>query len=145
MSYGHDKLVLDWRDSLCAKTSSTSTNMTGTAGEDENRGSKDVDKEKSDDDDVPSDSKVVPKTGKESALRTNRTISFVCDNLDTSIKPRGMRVDHQVKSLHVHLFHFCGAVRRVETLHLDDQHPPDDLPNLLISAFLPSKADCVAI
>ena len=86
---------------------------------------------------------MIPKAGKEIALRTDRTVSLIGDNFDTNIIPRDMRIDHQKTSLH--LFHSCATVGRVETLHLDDLNPSGDLPNLPISAFLPSQADCATI
>lgn len=90
-----------------------------------------------------SDDEVILEAGNECDLQTNRTISIVGDNFDTSIKPRDMRIDRQTKSLH--LFHVCAAVARVSTLHLDDQKSLGDLQKVPLSAYLPSIADCAAI
>lgn len=135
MGEGHDKLVLDWRDGVNAanSTSSTSSNTTGTAEED-NCESADQNAEEADEE-ISSEAELVPKAGKEIALRTDRTVSFIGDNFDTNIVPRDMRIDRQKTSLH--LFHSCATVGRVDTLHLDDLNPSGDLPNLPISAFLP--------
>ena len=88
MGEGHDKLVLDWRDGVCAtnSTSSTSTNTTGTAEED-NCENADPNAEEADDEDS-SENELIPKAGKEIALRTDRTISLIGDNFDTNIIPR---------------------------------------------------------
>ena len=100
-------------------TSSTSTNTTGTAEED-NCENADPNAEEADDEDS-SETELIPKAGKEIALRTDRTVSLIGDNFDTNIIPRDMRIDHQKTSLH--LFHSCATVGRVETLHLDDLNP----------------------
>ena len=54
-----------------------------------------------------------------------------------------MRIEHQVKSLH--LFHSVAVVSRVKTLHLDDKTPIGDLSKVPVSAFLPSITDCAAL
>ena len=88
---------------MCAtnSTSSTSTNTTGTAEED-NCENADPNAEEADDEDS-SENELIPKAGKEIALRTDRTVSLIGDNFDTNIIPRDVRIDHQKTSLY--LFH----------------------------------------
>ena len=85
----------------------------------------------------------VPGTDKECGLPTDHTVAIIGDNWDTNIKPRDMRSNNQVKSLH--LFHTVATVSRVKTLHLDDEQSIGSVRSLPISDFLPSIDDYTAI
>lgn len=89
------------------------------------------------------DNEVVPNARDDADLPVDKTISIIGDNFDTSIRPRDMRIDHQVKSLH--LFHSVAIVSQIKTLHLDDRTAIGDLCEVPVSAFLPSIADCTAV
>ena len=68
-----------------------------------------------------SDIELIPgaAAGEECGLPTDHTLIIIGDNCDKNIKPRDMRSNNQVKSLH--LFHSIATTSRVETLHLDDE------------------------
>ena len=93
--------------------------------------------------DKSSNDDCVPGTDKECGLPTDHTVAIIGDNWDTNIKPRDMRSNNQVKSLH--LFHTVATVSRVKTLHLDDEQSIGSVRSLPISDFLPSIDDCTAI
>ena len=97
------------------------------------------------DNDHDSDVELIPgaAAGEECGLPTDRTLIIIGDNWDKNIKPRDMRSNNQVKSLH--LFHSIATTSRVETLHLDDEQSIGSIRSLPISEFLPSIDDCTAI
>ena len=131
MGINHDKKVLDWtREVSCL--SEVDTDDTGC---DES-----ID---SGNDEAESDNEVVPNAGEECDLPTDRAVVIIGDNWDKNIKPRDMRMNNQVKSLH--LFHSVATVSRIETLHLDDKQSIGNVNDIPISCFLPSIEDCKAI
>ena len=66
------------------------------------------------------------------------------DNIDKSVSPRYMTVDHQTKSLHY--FHAYASLNRIDLTGVSEETPTSRLlRNLEISAFLPSVADCTAL
>ncbi len=66
---------------------------------------------------------------------------IVGDNLDKNVKPRDMRIDHQVKSMH--WFHSYAVSDRVEIGDLCGDGHIGDVTTLPISAVLPTVTDCV--
>ena len=63
------------------------------------------------------------------------------DNIDKTISPRFMTVEHQTKSLHY--FHAYASLNRIDLTGVSEELPSSHvLRNLEISAFLPSVNDC---
>ena len=66
------------------------------------------------------------------------------DNIDKSVSPRYMTVDHQTKSLHY--FHAYASLNRIDLTGVSEEMPTSRLlRNLETSAFLPSVSDCQAL
>ena len=63
----------------------------------------------------------------------NSTVSVVGDDLDKNIKPRDMRINHQVKSLH--FFDSFAVFSRMSTLSLNDPTPIQELSKVYLSAY----------
>ena len=68
---------------------------------------------------------------------------IVGDNIDKTVKPRYMTVDHQRQSLHY--FHAYAALDRVDFQHLSNSAPIAQVSSLPNSSFLPNLEDCVAL
>ena len=65
------------------------------------------------------------------------------DNLDTTIKPRDMRSNHQSQSLHY--FNLCAVHDRIDFSPFSCESSIIDPTNLDMSVFLPTKADMDAL
>ena len=147
MGINHDKLVLDWTKSISGSASELQAVMEknscdNMAGEnaDESTGVNDDDNASENTDGNESDIEVIPHAGDDCNLSTDRAIIIIGDNWDKNVKPRDMRENNQVKSLHH--FHSVATVSRIETLHMDDKKPLGNVKDIPISDFLPSSEDC---
>lgn len=142
MGIDHDKVILDWTRNL---TCSSSTEACSSSAEevDMDRDCFSCDDHVDNADDNESDVDIVPDASKECALPTDRAIIIIGDNWDKNVKPRNMRINNQVKSLHY--FHSIATVSRVETLHLNDSQSLGNVREIPISDFLPTSEDCKAI
>ena len=78
----------------------------------------------------------------ESVLPEPRYI-LVGDNPDKNASPRDMRLDSQVKSLH--MFHSFAVPDRPDSTHLHNSSQVGDIDKLPPLAFLPSIEDCVKL
>ena len=68
---------------------------------------------------------------------------IVGDDVDKTVKPRYMMVDHQSQSLHY--FHAYAALDRVDFQHLPNSEPIAQVSSLPNSSFLPNLEDCAAL
>lgn len=71
------------------------------------------------------------------------TYTIVGDNVDKNIKPRDMRIDKQVTSMHA--FHMYATKDRVDASTLPDDKPVQDLEAIPISTFMPSIGDSIVL
>lgn len=71
------------------------------------------------------------------------TYTIVGDNVDKNIKPRDMRIDKQVDSLHA--FHMYATKDRIDASRLPDEKPVGDLETTPISTFVPSVGDNIVL
>ena len=71
------------------------------------------------------------------------TYTIVGDNVDKNIKPRDMRIDKQVTSMHA--FHMYATKDRVDASSLPDDKPVRDLEAVPISTFMPSIGDSIIL
>lgn len=79
-------------------------------------------------------------TSDDHSVATNRYI-ITGDNLDKTIKPRFMTINHQTQSLHY--FHAYAALNRISFSGLSEDTPTSRLlRSLSASIFLPSLNDC---
>ena len=113
----------------------------GSSSRDESTNGKHVNKQPCENSDLDID--IIPGASEEGGLPTDQTIIIIGDNWDKNIKPRDMRSNNQVKSLH--LFHAIATTSRVKTLHLNDKQSIGSIRTLPVSEFLPSIDDCTAI
>lgn len=109
MGINHDKLVLDWSKNVSCSSSEQPDDK------DEGCASCDNNTDEDDDDHQELDIELIPGAGEECGLPTDQVVIIVGDNWDRNIKPRDMRMNKQVKSLH--FFHVIAIVSRVKTLH----------------------------
>lgn len=114
MGIDHDKVVLDWTRNVSCSSSAEAVDMDCLSYDDRD-GNSESDIE-SDVDDID----VVPESSEKCALPTDRSIIIIGDNWDKNVKPRDMRINNQVKSLHY--FHSIATVSRVDTLHLNERY-----------------------
>ena len=68
---------------------------------------------------------------------------LVGDNVDKTIRPRHMSMEHQSQSLHY--FQCYAALDRVDFRHLPNDSPIGKVSELPMSSFLPNLADCSAL
>lgn len=77
------------------------------------------------------------------APRGSFSYILVGDNVDKSVRPRYMTIDHQAQSLHY--FHMYAALDRIDFHHLDNDKPIAEVSSLPLSTFLPHMEDCAAL
>ena len=68
-----------------------------------------------------------------------KTFKLVGDNLDKTVKPREMRVDHQTKSLHY--FQVYALRDRVDLSDFSNEVKMPDIDSIKLDNFLPSSQD----
>lgn len=68
------------------------------------------------------------------------TYSITGDNIDKTINPRLMSMEHQRQS--IHFFHSYAVLDRVNCIDLPYDHLIGDVTSLPVTAFLPSMDDC---
>ena len=68
---------------------------------------------------------------------------LVGDNIDKTIKPRDMRLDHQSKQLHY--FHVYAMKDRINFRHLENRPRLINPEELDLNLFLPSAEDAVTL
>ena len=67
------------------------------------------------------------------------SFKIVGDNIDKTVRPREMRIDHQSRSLHY--FHLYGVRDRVSVDHLHDEAALPDLKSVNVKEVLPTTQD----
>lgn len=93
-----------------------------------------------------SSSDITPSCDSQNAVEGPCSFIIIGDNLDKTVKPRDMRVDHQVQSLHY--FHSYAALDRVDFSGLSTEtvaRKPDDIMAIPTSAILPTAEDCTTL
>ena len=78
-------------------------------------------------------------TDSESVSRLVSTFVIVADNIDKTINPRYMTIDHQRQSLHY--MHMYAALDRVSCASLQSNMHQGDVMHLTTSAFLPTAEE----
>ena len=82
---------------------------------------------------------------RESLETTSKTPTYILvgDNVDKNMKPRFMRIDHQVKSLHA--WHQYATLHRFDVEAVAKTLILKDIHTMGANEFLPSVADAVAL
>ena len=133
---GHDKMVLKWRNDLEGRHGPREV-----ATEDVESSCDESDKLSSDNDDDSNNCvNYIACVDDVTPPKTNRYI-ITGDNLDKSIKPKFMTIEHQTQSLHY--FHAYAALNRLSFGDLTEDVPTSRLLRSLNPGdFLPSLDDC---
>ena len=71
------------------------------------------------------------------------SVVIVGDNLDKSINPRHMTMEHQRKSLHY--FHSYAVFNRIDFSDLASDKPIGDVSTLSLSTYLTDATDCAKL
>lgn len=61
------------------------------------------------------------------------------DNIDKTLKPNDVRIDHQTKSLHY--VHKYAALDRIDLSNFDDKPCRSEISNVRLEAMLPTTQD----
>ena len=68
-----------------------------------------------------------------------KTYKLVMDNIDKTLKPNDMRMDHQTKSLHY--VHKYAVLDRLDLSTFDDKPCHPEIDNVHLESMLPTKKD----